>query len=60
MKWNKDSTFTIVALPSPHATKTAFRAFNRTGNVIVTRWGGGLGESVMDATQLLFSLKEYV
>lgn len=45
------------ALPDPHATNTAFLEFSNTGNVIVIRCGGGLGESAIAAIHRVFSCK---
>lgn len=43
-------TFKTGALLPPVDTKVAQRAAFTTGNVMVTRSGGGLGESLMGAT----------
>lgn len=48
-------TFNIDALLSPVTTKTALRAAFSKGRVIVMRFGGGFGESLIGAIILLCS-----
>lgn len=48
-------TFKTGALLPPVDTKATQRAEFTTGKVIVTRCGGGLGESLMGATIFLVS-----
>lgn len=52
---NENITFKTGALLPPVDTKATQRAEFTTGKVIVTRCGGGLGESEMGATILLVS-----
>ncbi len=48
-------TFKTGALPPPVDTNATQRAEFTTGKVIVTRCGGGFGESLMGATIFLVS-----
>ena len=50
-------TCTMSAFPAPHDANTAQAALFTRGKVKVTRDGGGLGESVIEAISFVFSYK---
>lgn len=54
----EDPTFNTGALLAPVDTKATHRAALTTGSVMVTRSGGGFGESLMGATVFLVSYRD--
>ena len=55
INWLDELTFITSALPAPQEANTAQRQLLTTGRVIVTRAGGGFGESDIGAISLSFS-----
>ena len=53
-------TCTISAFPSPHEAKTAHAQLFMIGYVMVTRDGGGLGESLIGAIIFSVSCKRII